>query len=45
MRCSLDLVDGRDIEAYSKADTTLQPVRKYTGHASNVGVSLYLWLC
>ncbi|ORX37768.1 histone acetyltransferase type B subunit 2 [Kockovaella imperatae] len=26
-----------DIEAYSKKDATLHPVRKYTGHASNVG--------
>ena len=30
---------SRDINGYSKADITIQPLRKYTGHASNVGVS------
>ncbi|KAK4685795.1 histone-binding protein RBBP4, partial [Tremellales sp. Uapishka_1] len=26
-----------DINSYSKKDTSLQPIRQYTGHASNVG--------
>lgn len=29
--------DARDIQAYSKASSTLQPLRKYSGHSSNVG--------
>jgi len=31
--------DLRDIQAYNKTDPSLKPLRKYTGHSSNVGVS------
>lgn len=29
----------RDIRSYDRANPTITPLRKYTGHSSNVGVS------
>lgn len=31
---------NRDLGQFDKLEPTISPLRKYTGHASNVGVSL-----